>query len=465
MAPNCTRLVMFVSQNGARVHHFGVAASRTNWRVIHAYSPENAIAMLGTHDGLALDVVLLNVADPTSLVHDIAARRPALPIVVESASVEVALDALREGATDYLLRPAPSERLLAALETALATSTLRELRPLSECIAQPLGFSEIVGTDPNFRAALAQAAKGARARAPMLIEGPSGVGKTMVARAVHSASSRDKKPFHLADAAQGSAAQLESDLFGHEKGAFPGAFDRRVGKAVQADGGTLLIKNVDQLTPDLQLKLLRLIEHGEVRPIGRAGALLVDVCVIATSMAPLITAAKAGSFREDLYYRLATVHATLPPLATRRGDIAMLTRHLLSRQTVLSVTPSIGISDPAVQLLSGYHWLGNVAQLQSSLLRASVSHSGELLTTEDFPVLSDQTRATLIPLHLPHHASGVSMFTSDGHLRPLAEIEADIIRLAIGHYRGRMSEVARRLGIGRSTLYRKLIELGLTEVA
>jgi len=219
------------------------------------------------------------------------------------------------------------------------------------------------------------------------------------------------------------------------------------------------------LVPEMQLKLLRLIEHGEIRPVGRMGAQLVDVRVIATSQTPLLSAAKAGLFREDLYYRLATVHMTLPLLRARQGDIPMLVRHLLARQAARYRTAVVDVSDAALQLLSGYHWPGNVAQLQSTLLRATLGHAGESLTVANFPVLSAQ--AQMLPSPSPVHlnASGVTMFMPDGHLRALADIEADIIRLAIGHYRGRMSEVARRLGIGRSTLYRKLIELGLTDAA
>lgn len=465
MTPNSTRLVLFVCQNKARVHQFGVAAGRANWRVIHATHAEQAIAMLGTHDGMALDAVLTVQTAPETLVREIVARRAALPVLLETDTNEAGLQAMRLGATDYLLKPTTAERLLAALEAALATSTLCELRPLSERSAPQLSFAEIVGSDPTFRAALALAAKGARARAPMLIEGAAGVGKSLVAGAVHAASPRDKKPFMIVNVAHGAPTLIESEIFGHEKGAFPGAFDRLIGKAALADGGTLLIKNVDQLGPDLQLKLLRLIEHGEIRPFGRAGAQLVDIRVIATSLTPLHDAAHAGRFREDLYYRLATVHVTLPSLRARHGDVPMLVRHLLARQTANVTSTTIGITDAALEILGAYHWPGNVAQLQSTLLRATIGQPGETLTVTDFPVLNAQAQLSPRLASVAVNPSGVTMFLPDGHLRPLTEIEADIIRLAIGHYRGRMSEVARRLGIGRSTLYRKLIELGLTDAA
>lgn len=465
MTINSARLLLFVCQNKTRVHQFGVAAGRANWRVIHATDAEQAIAMLGTHDGMALDAVLTDQIAPETLIREIAARRAALPIVIEIDNAEISLRALCAGATDYLVKPTTPERLLSALEAALATSTLHELRPLSERYAPQLSFAEIVGSDPIFRASLALSAKGARARAPMLIEGASGVGKSVVAGAIHAASPRDKKPFMVTNIAHGSSTMIESEIFGHEKGAFPGAFDRMVGKAALADGGTLLIKNVEQLAPELQLKLLRLIEHGEIRPFGRAGAQLVDVRIIATSTTPLLSAIAAGHFREDLYYRLATVHVALPPLRARYGDVPILVRHLLARQGSQAAGATIGITDAALEILGAYHWPGNVAQLQSTLLRATIGQPGESLSVTDFPVLNAQVQLSPRPISVVVNPSGVTMFMPDGHLRPLAEIEADIIRLAIGHYRGRMSEVARRLGIGRSTLYRKLIELGLTDVA
>lgn len=252
MAAPVARSVMFVCAHSARAQSFATAAGRANWRVLAATSAESAIATLGTHDGLALDAVIIDHADLDALIPEIVARRPALPILVETDNTIAGVAELRAGATDYLQRPASADMLTSALDQALATSTLRELRPLSTHDNPPLGFAEIVGADTEFRRGLALAAKGASGRVPMLIEGPTGTGKALVTSAIHSASPRDKRPLVMVDIAALPESRVESELFGHEKGAFA----RIIGKAVLADTGTLVIKNVDHLTLALQHKLL-----------------------------------------------------------------------------------------------------------------------------------------------------------------------------------------------------------------
>jgi len=465
MTPNCTRQALVASQDAAHVRALSLAGTRAHWRIIHANSFESVLATLGTRDGMLLDAVVIDLPERDALLAEMAARRPALPVLVEGESIGVVAAALRHGATDVLLKPISAEAVCAALDAVLATTTLQELRPLSVHHSAALSFAEIVGSDAAFRAALAMAAKGARSRAPILIEGPDGSGKGLIARAIHAASPRDKKPLIVVNCAEFAANQIDSELFGHDKGAFAGAFDRKIGKAVLADGGTLVISHVERMPAEAQIKLLRLIAHGEVQPVGSRTTLRPDVRLITTTPVALGTAAKAGRFREDIYSRLATVMITVPPLNARRGDVPILCKHLLARNSAYASPGVEGITDPAIQLLSGYHWPGNVRQLQNVLLRAALACSSETLTMADFPALSGQVQQGYPPR--PNHdlTSGVSVFSADGQMRTLGEIEADVIRLAIGHYRGRMSEVARRLGIGRSTLYRKLDELGIAEVA
>jgi DNA-binding NtrC family response regulator len=321
-----------------------------------------------------------------------------------------------------------------------------------------------VGSDPDFRAALAIAAKAARSRVPVLIEGEGGVGKEVLADAIHASSSREKKPFISVNCQSIPPNLAESELFGHERGAFNGAFSRHVGKFEDADGGTILLDEVGALPLEAQVKLLRLLQHGEIQPIGARGFRELDVRVIVASNTPLLAEVAAGRFREDLYYRLAIVHVDVPPLRHRKGDIPQLARHLLTRIARQPGIRSLGITDDAVALLSGYDWPGNVRQLQNALFRAAVLCDGDALTSEDFPEIASYAD---ISAPIPRAASeaGITLYTADGHMRPLVDIEADVIRLAIGHYRGRMTEVARRLDIGRSTLYRKLGELGISEVA
>ena len=472
MTRNGQRLLMLIDDEPAQRRLVAALAARAGWRSLFASDHEMAIAMLGTQDGMQLDAILLDHwsdADASPLIEELRRRRPALPILMVTAngSVAHAVGAMRAGATDFLVKPLAPERLLAALDAAVGATTAGELRPLTEKIPALLGFEEIVGSAPDFRAALAIAAKAARARVPVLVEGESGVGKEVVAEAIHAASPRSKKTTTTLNCAAVPANMVESDLVGHEKGAFPGAFERRIGRLVHADGGTLFVDEIDAMPLEAQGKLLQFLETGEVHPIGARHFRAVDVRVIVATNRRLEDEVAAGRFREDLFARLTAVRVTIPPLRARAGDIPALTRHLLARIARQPGLRELGITDDALSLLIAYDWPGNVRQLQNALFRAAVLCEGDALTRDDFPQLASLAEsaprvATIAPMA---SSGGVTLFRPDGNLRALDEIEADVIRLAIGHYRGRMTEVARRLGIGRSTLYRKLGELGIDSAA
>ncbi len=471
MTRNGQRLLMLIDDEPAQRRLIAAIATRRGWRTIFASDAEVAIAHLGTPDGMALDAILLDSwspqADTSALICELRARRPALPILMLTAnnSVAAAVDAMRAGATDFLVKPLGPERMLAALDAAVGAETAGELRPLTEKLPATLAFEDIVGAAPQFRAALAIAAKSARARIPVLIEGESGVGKEVVADAIHAASPRAKKTMVRVNCGAIPANLVESELFGHEKGAFTGAFERKIGRFQDADGGTIFLDEIGEMPLEAQVKLLRVLQSGEVHPVGARHPREVDVRVVAATNKTLADEVEAGRFREDLYYRLNVVQVTIPPLRDRPEDIAPLARHLLGRIALQPGLRPLGITDDALSLLVQYDWPGNVRQLQNALFRAAVLCDGDALTKSDFPQIATLARARQTPAGTGslHGASGVTLFRADGNLRALEEIEADVIRLAIGHYRGRMTEVARRLGIGRSTLYRKLGELGIDQ--
>lgn len=474
MTRNGQRLLMLIDEEPAQRRLVAAIAARRGWRTIFAAEGEVAIATLGTPDGMALDAVILDNAasdaDAAELITELRERRPQLPILVltANASATAAVSAMRAGATDFLAKPIASERLLAALDAAVGGSSAGELRPLTEKLGATLGFDEIVGSAPQFRAALAIAAKAARARVPVLIEGESGVGKEVVAEAIHAASPRARRPMISVNCGAIPANLVESELFGHEKGAFTGAFERKIGRFLDADGGTLFLDEIGEMPMDAQIKLLRLLQTGEIQPIGARHPREVDVRVIAATDKALLAEVEAGRFREDLYYRLNVVQVAIPPLRDRIGDIPALARHLLARIAEQPGLKPLGITDDALHLLGQYDWPGNVRQLQNALFRAAVLCDGDGLTRADFPQIAQLAAGR--PAGPGHSApgtghAGVTLFRPDGHMRQLEEIESDVIRLAIGHYRGRMTEVARRLGIGRSTLYRKLGELGIDQSA
>ena len=254
-------------------------------------------------------------------------------------------------------------------------------------------------------------------------------------------------------------------LFGHEKNAFTGAFDRRVGILQQADGGTVFLDEIDHLPSETQIRLVRLLTEGEIQPLGSAHSYRIDVRLITACNRSLSAKLADGSFREDLFYRINVVQLLIPPLRERTVDIPALARHFLGRMATQPGLRSLGITEEALALLRSYDWPGNVRQLQSALFRAAVLCERDALTPDEFPQIAAAVgrRTDVVSNH--NEGIGVALYEQDGNMRPLEEIEADVIRLAIGHYRGRMTEVARRLGIGRSTLYRKLADLGIESSA
>ncbi len=479
MSAERVKTLLLIDDEPAQGRLISAIAGRAGWRSLRAETGKDALLLLESDESETVDAVLIDYwapnADDIALIQHIAElpqKRPILVITAQS-EVSIAVEAMRAGATDFLAKPIAPERLLAALEAATEADIHRgELRPLSEKVSQTLPFDEIVGSSPEFRAALAIAAKAARSRVPVLIDGEPGVGKEVFARAIHAASPRAKRPLYTINCSATPANLIESELFGHEKGAFAGAFEKHIGKLAEADSATLFIDDISAIPADVQAKLANTIETGIIRPIGAPRGFEVDVRLISGANSDLLEQVTAGNFREDLYYRLNIVGLTIPPLRKRAGDIPPLARHLLTRIARQPGIESLGITDDALAILMRYEWPNNVRQLQDTLFRAAIDCQGAALTSADFPEIADLVRQSEnrpqeqpSTVHAFADGPGVALYEADGNLRPLSDIEADVIRLAIGHYRGRMTEVARRLGIGRSTLYRKLAELGIDNAA
>jgi len=466
------RLLMLIDDEPAQSRLIAALAAREGWRTLVVKDAETAIATLGTRQGMQLSAIILDQwvpgDDACTLIEELRTRRPALPILMLTASASplLAVEAMRAGANDYLIKPVAPDRLMQALRSATKREAPRdELQPLTEKLGKVLDFDAMIGTAPNFRAALAKAAKTARGHGNVLIEGQSGSGKEMLIRAMHSASPRAKGPFRLINARAVPANSIESVLFGHEQNAFPGAFERQIGAIQQCDGGTLVLDEVDRLPMDLQEKLAEVLETGVVRPVGARHGFKIDLRVLSASNLPVGALGDAGYFHPALHAQLAPLTITIPPLRERTGDIQALARHFLTRIGDQPGLRSLTITDGALALLAAFDWPGNVRQLQAVLFRAAVFCDGDALTAESFPQLSEMLGEPVENRDPRHDGVGVMLYSQDGNLRSLEDIEADVIRLAIGHYRGRMTEVARRLGIGRSTLYRKLGDLGMDSVA
>ncbi|MEL1249833.1 sigma-54-dependent transcriptional regulator [Aurantiacibacter gilvus] len=467
------RLLMLIDKEAGQGRLVGALAGREGWRTLSVDDSETAIATLGTRQGMQLSAIILDQAVPgdraCELIAELKARRPALPILMltTSTSPQLAVEAMRAGATDYLVKPVAPERLMQALRNATTREAPRdELIPLSEKMPANLDFDAMVGTAPPFRDALAKAAKAARGHGHVLIEGESGTGKEMLVRAMHAASPRAKTAFRSINVTGVPASSLESVLFGHEKGAFAGAFDQQVGAFQHCDGGTLVLDEIDRLPIDVQDRLIHLLGTGSVKPLGAQYGFKVDVRVISASNLPLADLVASGHFRQELLDLISRTSIELPPLRKRDRDIGALTRYFLHQIGQQPGLRPLGVTSDAMRLLGSFDWPGNVRQLQAVLFRAAVFCEGDALTEDDFPQLREIVGEIEPVARGPmRDSAGVMLYSSDGNLRPLEEIEADVIRLAIGHYRGRMTEVARRLGIGRSTLYRKLSDLGIDNAA
>jgi DNA-binding NtrC family response regulator len=327
--------------------------------------------------------------------------------------------------------------------------------------------------------------RAAQSNIPILIEGESGVGKELIARAIQGSSDRAGKPFVTVNCGAIPENLVESILFGHEKGSFTGATEKHLGKFQEAHGGTLFLDEIGELRLDMQVKLLRALQHGDIDPVGSKRSVKVDVRIISATNRNLAERTRDGQFREDLYYRLNVFPIYVPALRQRREDIAELTRHFVTRFSAEENKAICGLSEEANALIRNFDWPGNVRQLENTIFRAVVLCDGDVLDVCDFPQIAAAAGMEIRPRSVNsvheivqmvqtngggHEAApsqdlfALAAVNDAGHMRRLDDIEAQVIRMAIDHYDGHMSEVARRLGIGRSTLYRKLKEFGLEHV-
>jgi DNA-binding NtrC family response regulator len=403
--------------------------------------------------------------------------------------IDNVVSAMRAGAQDFVVKPASFERLQVSLRNALNTSALKgELQRIRHSREGRLTFADIITRSEAMAAVLRTAQKAAASSIPVLIEGESGVGKELFARAIHGSSERKSKPFVAVNCGAIPDNLVESILFGHEKGAFTGATERHMGKFVEASGGTLFLDEVGELPLAAQVKLLRALQEGTVEAVGGRKPVKVDVRIISATNRKLLDLVKNGAFREDLFYRLHVLPLTIPPLRMRREDIPHLLRHFLARFAAEENRTITGISGEAVAHLAQLDWPGNIRQLENTVYRAVVMSETDLLGLLDFPqvlghavtdgqfphseplVVAPSTAPAMvsgsdIPIAPLANAGSLVMLTATGEVRPLEDMENEIIRFAISHYRGQMSEVARRLKIGRSTLYRKLDEAAANDPA
>ncbi|MBZ6571710.1 sigma-54-dependent response regulator transcription factor ZraR [Klebsiella sp. JL973] len=391
------------------------------------------------------DLVLCDIRmaemDGIETLKEIKTFNPSIPVLIMTAysSVDTAVEALKSGALDYLIKPLDFDKLQQTLSEALAHTRLSE-SPLAEPPAAQFGM---VGDSPAMRALLNNITLVAPSDATVLIHGESGTGKELVARALHASSARSRRPLVILNCAALNESLLESELFGHEKGAFTGADKRREGRFVEADGGTLFLDEIGDISPLMQVRLLRAIQEREVQRVGSNQTLSVDVRLIAATHRDLAEEVSAGRFRQDLYYRLNVVTIDMPPLRHRREDIPQLARYFLQRYAERNRKAVQGFTPQAMDLLIHYAWPGNIRELENAVERAVVLLTGEYISERELPLAIAGTPVA----DAPH---------GDDSIQPLVEVEKEAILAALERTGGNKTEAARRLGITRKTLLAKL---------
>jgi DNA-binding NtrC family response regulator len=472
---------------------------RFEYEPVLAEGGEQALVLLDKPDRSGIACIVLDLVMPEldglGVLGRLRERGIDIPVIVQTAqgSIDTVVTAMRAGAIDFAVKPVGAERMQVSIRNALSQAALAgEVRRIQRTASGTIAIADLASASQRMRQTLKLAEKAAASDIPVLMEGESGVGKELIARAIRGASDRKQKPFVAVNCGAIPVNLVESILFGHEKGAFTGANERAPGKFVEAEGGTLFLDEIGELPADAQVKLLRALQDGEIDPVGARKSVKVDFRLISATNRDLLQQVRAGKFREDLFYRLHIFPITVPPLRDRMEDVPELIRRFVARFAAEEGKRVRAVSADAMRLLSAYRWPGNVRQLENAVFRAVVLAETDEIGIAEFPQIAAQVPGFVgyaVPLAAPPPAApeptgdslivigdspstapgqasaaigdALPLIGPDGHVRPMDAIEADTIRFAIDRYRGRMTEVARRLRIGRSTLYRKLKDLGL----
>lgn len=487
--------ILIVDDDPIQLRLTGTIAEKDGLEVLTAQNGDEAMAQLKEHPTIAaviLDLVMPGL-DGMGVLAAMAQQHITCPVIVQTASssLDTVINAMRQGAIDFFVKPVAPERLIISLRNAL------KLGELESCVRIDRNrrggksrISDIITQSPAMDRVLELANKAAKSDIPVLIEGESGTGKEVVARAIQGSSNRAGKPFVVVNCGAIPQNLIESTLFGHVKGAFTGANTDHKGKFVEADGGTLFLDEIGELPLDAQVKLLRALQSGEIEPVGADKTKKVNVRIISATNRRLLNMAKEGSFREDLYYRMNVFPIYLPPLRDRPEDIDVLAKHFMAQLGSETGRRIAGMMPASLQLLETYNWPGNVRQLENAIYRAMVLTDTSQLAPVDFPqiIASTKDRQTALiqtqqlpiagpPVHIDRAPERRALTTplqdlppildrflsQNGEIMPINNLERDLIVFALEFHNGRMTKIAKSLGIGRSTLYRKMKEYGLDQ--
>jgi len=427
-------------------------ALRRPYEVVAADNANTALDILNQrHVDVVLSDVRMPGMDGVTFMKRVLTRtpRPIFILLTAYGSVENAVEAMKQGAHDYMTKPVDLDELELRIRHFLeAREMQRENRRLREQLDSKFGLENLIGESPPMQEVFETIKQVSNSRATVLIQGESGTGKELVARAIHQLSPRARQPFVAVHCAALSSNLLESELFGHEKGAFTGATERRLGRFELADGGTLFLDEIAEIPPAIQVKTLRVLEEQKFERVGGESTVDVDVRLVAATNRDLSQQVQEGEFREDLFYRLYVVVITLPPLRERAEDIPLLIQHFLKTFARENQKAIDGITPDALKILTEYAWPGNVRELRNVVERMVVLARGNKLTARD------------IPPALKDDSAGRRASRPDQELS-LEEAEKQMILRALRTHAGNRTKAAEQLGISRRTLHRKLNAYGL----
>jgi len=479
--------ILVVDDDPIQRRLLGSVVERLGHHALSAGNGAEAMEILSSPQAREIALVILDLVMPEldgmGVLERMRRDGIAVPAIVQTAhgGIDAVVSAMRAGAVDFVVKPAAPERLQVSIENALKLHALEgTVARLSRSAEGSLTFRDIITRSEPMERVIRLGQRAAASNIPVLIEGESGVGKELVARAIQGTGDRKGRPFVTVNCGAIPDNLVESILFGHEKGAFTGASESYTGKFREANGGTLFLDEVGELAPDIQVKLLRALQSGEIDPVGAKRTVKVDIRLISATNRDLVELTRRGDFREDLFYRLNVFPIRVPPLRERREDIPDLVRHFTARFAAEERKAGLrGVDAGAMSLLDAFDWPGNIRQLENAVFRAVVLSDGAFLTPAEFPQIAGRagTRAAEraavtidTPDQVHQQAAGpvyagpvIAATGADGEVRRLEDIEAEMIRFAIVHCDGKMTRVARSLGIGRSTLYRKLKEYGISD--
>ncbi|MDH7604930.1 MAG: sigma-54 dependent transcriptional regulator [Melioribacter sp.] len=419
------------------------------------YKVKTFLSGAGVIDALSEepDLILLDIMLPdingNELLIKIKQQNPQLPVIMLSAqgSIEVAIESIRLGAFDYFPKPIDKNKLESAIRNAIKNYDLeRELKKLKENIQKEYSFDNIVSADKKMQEAFKMVSKVLDNDITVLIQGESGTGKELIARAIHYNGKRKNAPFVVVNCASIPRELLESELFGHEKGSFTGAHQRKIGKFELANGGTIFLDEIGEMEMSLQAKILRVIQQKEFERVGGNEVIKTDVRIISATNRDLKECVDKKLFREDLYYRLSSFPIYIPPLRERKADIVVLIDHFIKQLNEKHGKNIKGVTKNALKLMYDYNWPGNVRELENTLERCMILTDGDYIDVDVLPPsITSQTIAV---------DSKTALFSDDSPIIPIEKLEELAIRHAIKATGRNMVEAARKLKIGRATLYR-----------